>query len=323
MRRAVLALLVATATIVPGCTTCDPETVQATVELTLTDEEVRTLPILASGATQVAGQEIADSHGRLAVDVNVTHPNISRVEVEDLTVEVSVNGSDVPVEVTNVGGGSSWEKAEDESWSGTAFDGGELTLHWAVDREETSAIDEMVLPEGEPYTATVDFIWSFEGCSIRAHGSVEESFSDHVQASVDAQTFRTVDREAEWDAGGAGFQATYETTSGLVVTVDDVSARAVFHASDGLVGLGLVTFDQVGWNVSGEPGSTVTPDDRLNVHSSDQPGSTGSYAESGTVTPPTLAGEPGLMVLTVTISYEPDDPTASAGTDTFVYGLVQ
>lgn len=322
MHRAVLALLVVTAAIVPGCTRCDPETVEATVELTLSDEEVRTLPILASGDTQVAGQEVADSHGRLEVDVNVTHRNISRVDVDDLTVEVAVDGTAVPVEVTNVGGGSGWDQADDGSWSGQAPDGSTLVLHWVVDRDEADPAD-LVLPEGAPYEAAVDFTWSYEACSIEAHGSVNESFGDHVQASADAQTFRTVDRQAEWDATGAGFNATYETTSGLVVTVEDVSVQAIFHASDGLVGLGLVTFDQVGWNVSGDPGSTVTPDDRLNVHSSDQPGSAGSYAKTGTVAPPTVAGEPGLMVLTVTISYQPEDPTASAGTDSFVYGLVQ
>lgn len=322
MRRAVLALVVVTATIVPGCTSCDPETVQASVELTLSDEEVRTLPILASGGTRVAGQEIADSHGRLEVDVNVTHRNISRVEVDDLTLEVSVNGTVVPVEVTNVGGGSGWEQADDESWSGQAPDGSTLTVHWVVDRDDADP-EDLVLPEGTPYQATVDFTWSYEGCSIRAHGTVHQSFDDHVQASVDAQTFRTVDRHAEWDATGAGFNATYETTSGLVVTVEDVTALAVFHASDATPGIGLVTFEEVGWNVSGDPGNTVTPEDRLNVHSSDPTDPGGGYAASGTVAPPTLMGQPGLMVLSVTIQYRPDDPTASAETDSFVYGLVQ
>lgn len=322
MRRAVLALLVVTATIVPGCTTCDPETVHATVELSLADEEVRTLPILASGATRVAGQEIADSHGRLEVDVNVTHRNISRVEVDDLTLEVSVNGTVVPVEVTNVGGGSDWEQADDGSWSGEAPDGSTLTVHWVVDREQADVAD-MVLPKGAPYQATVDFAWSYEGCSIRAHGSVHRSFDDHVQASVDAQTFRTVDRRAEWDATGAGFNATYRTTSGLVVTVEDVQALAVFHAADATPGVGLVTFEEVAWNVSGDPGNTVTPEDRLHVHSAEAADPGGGYAASGTVTPPTLMGQPGLMVLSVTIRYRPDDPTASAETDSFVYGLIQ
>lgn len=324
MRRIAVAALLVGLALAPGCVRCDPKTVDATVDLALAEEEVRTLPIQASGATQVAGIEVPDSHGRLEVNLSVSHPNISRVAIEDLTLQVTVNGSRVPVEVPAIGGGGDWEQADDGSWSGTAFDNGSIQVWWRVDRGEVAAVDEQVLPKGAPYEATVSFTWEHDGCDVRASGDVEQSFSDHVQASVDASTFQTRNRTVAWNATAAGFRAGYETTSGLVVEVDDVEARATFLAASPTGGgLGLVRFEDVGWNVSGEATSTVAPGDVLHVHSAAESGAGASYAASGTVVPPDLLGSRGLVVLQVTIRYEPQDPTVSAEEDRFAYGIVR
>lgn len=228
------ALLLATA--ISGCTdTCAPVEVPTVVSLGLTSEEVRTLPILVSGATRIAGEDVPDAHGRLEIVVDVAHPgnsnetlNFTDVTISNLRLGIEVDGAPVPVEVLKVEGAGAWTRVGPNSWSGGAVSSTRIVLWWTVDADRLAAPLALALREGAPYRASVDFDWTHRDCYAKASGRAQTSFEDFVQASANARTFAPQgEPRIEVTATGAGLRADYRVTSGLNVTMRGVEMRAV------------------------------------------------------------------------------------------------
>ena len=346
-RAAVAAVLLTSTLVVAGCTDlCTPVEVPTEVSLSLSDEEARTLPILVSGATRLAGQELPDSHGRLAFNVSVTHPDDTNaslafrdVEVSGLSLALSVGGRDVPVKILQVEGGSAWRRVNDNHWDGGAVNGSRITLWWAVDKDRLASITELALDEGAAYELRVDFDWRHESCNARASGHTTATFDDFVEASVIA-THLAPAGEATFEREGprAGFEAPMRVTSGHDVRIVGTSARAIIlsraaadasttiTATTGAPGVGgdvtarvvpglaLALFPTLSSKVGGGEAAQVTPRDTLVIHSAD---ANGAYATSGTVTG--LTDEPELVIILVEVEVAPQDPTLGATRDLLAY----
>jgi hypothetical protein len=332
-----------------GCTDgCAPVTVPTQVALGLVDEEVRTLPILASGATRIAGQDVPDAHGRVEMRLDVTHHGLDNASLafEDITVtgftlRIAVDGEQVPIEIVKM----------DADWR----NGGLVVVWWTVDFDPARDPLALALPEGREYTATIDFDWSHRDCYATASGHRTETFNDFVQASVNARTFEAAGAPSiEQGADGVGLKASYRVKSGLNATIRSVEARAVRFgppavdatvntstngsldaaptsaqitgAIGGDVGvraaplaIGLVTFPQLATFVQGNRTTSATPAAPMQVASV---GADGQYARSGAMLPGAFPAGPAVYVLTVRITYAPDDATLGTITDVFAVPVV-
>ncbi len=357
-----IALLLAASTFLAGCTdfACTPTQVPTTVTLDLVREEARTLPILTSGETRLAGQPLPDSHGRLEFEVNIDHPgltneslNFTDIQIHAFRLTVQVANLTVPVEVLRVEGGQGWTRIGKNQWDGNAVDGSRLAAWWTVDRDASPSPAAVLLQEGAPYVATVAFDWIHESCVAKASGHLETPFSDFIEASANARTFASVTAPRLHAASGtAAIAAEYRIVSGLDVEVTEVAARAVFLGlSEARVGVnastettvdaplegtadtrigvgarlplpvvGLATFPIMSWNASGEARDVVTPSDNFNVHSA--VAGSRDHAPSGTVISSAASPQPGVYVVTVDITYQPTDATLGVQTDSFVYAIV-
>ena len=360
LRGLALAALLVLSTVLAGCTGCSPQEVPTQVTLSLAAEEVRTLPILTSGATRVAGEELPDAHGRLEAVLDVAHEGSTNASLDfnDVTLQalklgIRVGDAEVPVKLLKVEGGSSWTQRSANEWDGAAVSGSRLVLWWAVDRDRVKSPAELMLREGAAYTATVDFDWRHEDCQARASGHLRTPFEDFVQASANAKTFAAAGAPTVETKGASmvGLKADFRVTSGLDVDVKGVAARAVFlgpsatAAANGTVDGGLVATPgagslgggaDVGVDASVSPPGVglvlfpslgtsmtrVTPRDTLRVQSVET-GSNATYAASGLLLPAGFAAKEGLYVVLVEISYQPKDATLGVTTDTFAFGVVK
>jgi hypothetical protein len=315
------------ALITSGCANpCAPEEVPTVVGIGLAVEDVRTLPILVSGATRNGDKELPDAHGRLDVRVAVDHPGLTNaslafkdIEILGLKLAVDVDGRTGPVEVLLIEGGSGWTQRGANEWNGDAIASSVLTVWWRVDPDRAPLLDALLLPEGLPYTATVSFDWRHESCTARASGHVETAFDDFVQASTNAVTFSPVgEPHVETPLTGAGFRASFTVRSGLEARIESVTARAVMYAGTQPPTLAIVTFPLVGWLVNDADTDTVTPRDALEVRSID---ARGDYATSGIALPGVPRGSPSATVLIIEIKYSPTDGTAGSTQDEFAFLL--
>lgn len=355
------ALLLAVTAALAGCTGgyCSPESVPTQVSIARVAEEVRTLPLLVSGATTIAGQEIPDAHGRLEFTLDVAHEGLTNaslafddVQIRSLRLTVEIAGESVPVEVLQVEGGSGgWAREARNSWHGAGVSGSKIVLWWTVDRDQTATPLDVVLPEGAAYTATVDFDWEHEDCVARAAGHVSQPFSDFVQASVNARTFAPLAPPTlELDGAEVGLRAAYRITSGLDVDVRSVAARAVFlglspasaaadatgssstRAADAGLDAGVavgadvtVPVPAVGLALFPRMAWNVSGEARDVVTPADTlavhsaAASSAAYARAGTMLG--LPGGEGVWIVHVEIAHEPRDATTGLTTDRFAFAV--
>ncbi|MGB1586892.1 MAG: hypothetical protein ACPHID_07605 [Thermoplasmatota archaeon] len=203
-----------------GCT-CMGEAIDMDVTLSLDREEVRSLPILASGAMSVTGLDIPDSHGKFTWDVDFDDHRVSQVDVHGLWLEIEVAGRTVPVDITHVeglaGGGSG------QDLHGRLTDGKPLQLWWAVDRNQ---ID---IPAGTSYEATLRFSWSIAGCTYQASGDTTARHADQIQDSLVTTTFAAVDSAVSKTGATVSFSADLRVKSGVHTELDEARAVAIWH----------------------------------------------------------------------------------------------
>ncbi len=221
MRLWLLPLLLAAA--LAGC--CEPIPVDMTVELELVREEVRTLPILASGATSIGAIEVPDSHGRLEWKASFTSQQPSAVHVTGLEIAVEVAGQPLPIQIVRLEGLSGLSKAGD-TFSGDIGNGERIVAWWTIDMQRTDA-DELVLPAGAPYQASIEFAWSLDGCTYSGGGEASHSFQDHIIDSVASTTFRAQSHSIT-SGNTVGFDVRLGIKNGADTSIEDVTAVAVW-----------------------------------------------------------------------------------------------
>lgn len=335
MRSAPVVAVVAAA-VLAGCVggiTCAPRHADATLVLTALAGEAGPLPVRASGGTSVAGHPgpVPDSHGWVAFHVALegAHPaNASEalpgvVDTAILQLRVRVQGQDLPVRITNVGGGVQHWTVNEDGAIGALANGTVLRVWWAVDPFRADAAQE-ALPEGAPVEAELNVAWQATGCALVATGSSAGSFTSavaspdapHRFASTSAPQVGLAQDPVRKD--GVGFQADYQLAPGPGAELGGVDAWAVYLPARADRAVGVVTFPSNGWTVNGLPGNSVRTGDKLHVFSAaDVAGVRVAYDTSGTMAPDSMAPGPGLYVLGITLR-----PASGGGpAESFAYAV--
>ncbi len=297
-----------------GCVSTEPEDIS--VALTLDSENVRNLPVIASGETSLLGLDVPDSHGELAVRVTIT--GAASVRFRALTFQVDVDGQ--PLDVRMVRQRTPREPLQSGLTSSAIQDGDVLIFHYRA-----RALNDLALPEGVPYGAGLSLSWDEDTlASIRETGTAVLDVADFVAAAVDTGSFALMPQPREVlepDAvAGAQMRSAAELTSGLDVDVVDARVQVVYFGVDATIpGIGLALIDSPAVQIGGAPAGTVAPTDVLEVYSSDTPAaSPATYDPAGTVA---LVGDVGggKAVVTVELDYEPTDGTTGVTTDVIAY----
>jgi hypothetical protein len=296
-----------------GCFSEEADSI--TVTLSQDGEEVRTLPVLASGAVSLLDVDVPDSHGSIDFGVHIT--GATEVELTSLGFAIEVDGAPLDVRITRQHVGDT--NVATGPIPSTLHDGDVLTIDFRARQ-----LDDIMLPEGVGYTAALDLGWrevTLE--TIRQADTASLEVVDTVAATVDAGSFALLsDPAAEVfapAATGAEFSAAAEITSGLTVDIQAVRARTVYFGTDDTVpGIGLAIHDAVAHQVGGSNAVTVAPGATLDLYSSSDPD--GSPAPSGVAGVSASVGDAsgGKAVLTIEIDYEPTDGTPGVQTDVLV-----
>lgn len=287
-----------------GCIECSPEGVDATVALEPVSLQVRTLPVLSSGATEVAGITVPDSHARLEFQVAVDGvPRV--VDVQDLRLGLRVDGESVPGRVTRVESGGTWV-AQGDAWSGSLRDDGSLVLWWTVDHDR-AGLDAVVLGEGAEAEAELSFSWSVDDCTYRADGTIRHRETLPVAASLVTSTFEQAG-EPSLDPGtiaGARFQVDLRVKNGVTTRIEGGRAVAVLLSSGGPPG--AAAWPSVATFVGPLPADTVAPGETLTVREE---------------TPaPWVGGREGLAILVLHLRHEATDGTGGVHEDVLGFAV--
>jgi hypothetical protein len=254
--RSVAAVFLATLTL-SGCgVSCEPTSIAMDVKLALTSEQTRTLPILASGKTSVAGVEIPDSHGVLDWDVSFTDDRVNVVDVQDLRLEISIMGNSVPVQIVKVEGMD----------SSRLYDRDHVRIWWTVDPHRATPV-ERALHEGDSYQAKIRFHWSLDGCQYSGDGIAEAVNPGFVQPSVITTTFNPTSGAVSTSGANASYEAHASIKNGISTTIQKVTAVAL-----GLGDVpGTVLWTQSTVTVNGLPVSSAAPGDDVGFSGSPLP----------------------------------------------------
>jgi hypothetical protein len=296
-----------------GLASCIPEDCDSvTVSLAPGVEEYRDLPVLASGATSLLGQDIADSHGRVGALVTVS-PALE-VEITSLTLAVTTDGDALDARIVR-----QTLDAGDALHDGHDFD------FWFRARSLT----EILQPVNAAYSALISLGWRRTpiGCSVQ-EGSTETTVSGLVRTSADAGAFEidatgTNSVEAPGLTGTSQMYVTLTNVSGVTAALSSVSARVTYLGLDsalGVPGLGLGLFDgALATQSGGAHATSVAGAANLAIYSSTDPSADGApYAAAGTAAAlGDVSG--GKALVNLTINYELQDGTPSLATDTLVH----
>lgn len=305
--RPFLPLLVVPVTFTLGCTVCSAEPIEVEVTMDLTDEEVRALPVLSSGATDVAGVEVPDSHGRFAWRASVDSVNVSSVDLDPMRIEVRVDGDAVPIEIIRVEGVRFLATDHEGRITGTLEDDAEVEVWWTVDAGQDP--EAVVLPEGADYEVHLDVRWRVDGCAYRAAGEIEQDDGDQVRAAVMSTTFaKDGDASVQDEGTGHGFEVPLRIKNGVDQRVDG-GIVLVTRVPGGPGAPGVVFFEQVSTKADGVPSSTVLAAQRLTVED----------VAPRPFSPP--APDPALDILVLVLEHEALDGTQGAETSVFGYAL--
>lgn len=242
--RSVAAIVLAALTLTGCGASCETTPVFMEVQLTLTAEQVRSLPMLASGKTGLAGVDVPDSHGVLDWDVSFTDSRIDMVDVGDLQLEIAISGTSIPVKILKVEGVD----------YGRLYDGDHIRIWWTVDPNHATPL-ERSLHEGDSYQAKIKFPWYLSGCVYSGNGVAEEVTPGFIQPSVITTTFNPVSGVVSKSGANASYEAHASIKNGISTTIQGVTAIAV-----GLGDLpGTVLWTSSSVTVNGLPGAVAAP----------------------------------------------------------------
>jgi hypothetical protein len=288
-------LLALSATLGSGCFygDCEPEP-DITVTLDAASEDVRSLPVLASGKLSLLGIDVPDAHGDVRARLRMT--NASSVSVTGLRYEELVEGTPRNIEVlTQQHNGTAVQEG------GSVVDQGQLRFAW-----RSKNLTELRLPAAAAHTGRVTLNWEYQGCRTQT-GVATLDIPGHVKAVVSAGNLRLVSAEsgAPDTVKGAQVKMAVESAVGdAVVNLKNAKFMVTYFGGGFLpgTGLGLVGADQVALQVAGATRSRVAVGEKLEVFTSRAPGASpavyepaGQMASLGSV-----SGGKALVTLTLT-----------------------
>ncbi|AKI99733.1 hypothetical protein ATI61_10970 [Archangium gephyra] len=268
-----LLLLSASASLVSGCFyggDCDPEP-DITVKLEAASEDVRSLPVLASGKLSLLGLNVPDAHGDVKVNLRMT--NASSVDVTGLRFEEVVDGTPRTLEVL-----AQQHNGSTVNNGGSVVDKGQLRFAWRAKN-----LSELRLPAAKAHTGRVTLNWKYEGCRTQT-GSATLDVPGFVKAVVSTGNLRLVSAEAAAPdlVKGAKVKMAVESAVGdAVVNLKDAKFTVTYFG-DGLipgVGLGLVQASQVALRSGGTARTQVAVGETLEVFTSQEPGASSPVFE--------------------------------------------
>lgn len=312
----------------PACfsagSSCAPDEEPCPIVVTFEqgEEEFRDLPTLASGRTQLLGQDVPDSHADVSGIVHIECAD--HVLVDAISFGARVNDADLDIEIER-------SRNNDVDFDhgnpiGLAvFEGDIIRVHFRA-----RALTEILQPQGAAYSAIYELQWSedvplFEAAQT---GSARLETDAVVAAAVNTGSFAiddTAPRSASLPvaATAAQLRASAKITSGLTVDVNDVRMSAVFFGvadlPPALPALGLALVDDPAVQVAGAAATQVAPSDVVDIFTSPDAsaepaveGASGTAAATGDVSG-------GKAVVTIEIDYTPSDGTAGLTTDALAF----
>jgi hypothetical protein len=184
---------------------------------------------------------------------------LASVEVQQMHVELQVDGLARPAVITHVEG-PDWY-GQDGIWSGRLAANATLRLFWAVDGSQLAQAPGLAIPEGSAIKVTVKFAWRADDCIYQANGRLAHDEDGLVKEAAVASGFRPMRPATLDNTAGAQVTATYRL-------IED--PRTVLAADVLVLRLGAVPSVAAGpasWTVDGASSSNVGRDQTLEIRS--------------------------------------------------------
>jgi hypothetical protein len=291
-----LLLLSASASLVSGCFyggDCDPEP-DITVKLEAASEDVRSLPVLASGKLSLLGINVPDAHGDVRASLRMT--NASSVEVTGLRFEEQVDGAPRSLELlAQQHNGAAVDKG------GSVVDQGQLRFAWRAKN-----LAELRLPAAKAHSGRITLNWKYEGCRTQT-GVATLDIPGYVKSVVSTGNLRLVSAEAAAPDLVKGARVKMALQSAVGDTVVDLREAkfTVTYFGDGLIpgtGLGLVQSGQVALQSGGAARTQLAVGETLDVFTSREPSASPAvYEASGLAAAVgSISGGKALVTLNLT-----------------------
>jgi len=270
-----LLLLSASATLLGGCISfghCDPEP-DITVTLESPTEDVRSLPVLASGKMSLLGLNVPDAHGDVRARLRMT--NASSVDVTGVLFEEQVDGTPRGIEVL----AQEHNGTKMDARSAVVVDQGQLRFAW-----RSKNLTELRLPEAKSHTGRITLNWRYDGCRTQS-GVATLDIPGYVKSVVSAGNLKLVSAEAVRPDAVKGAQVKMAVQSSVGDTVVDLKDAkfTVTYFGDGVVpgtGLGLVTANQVALRSGGTARTQLAVGETLEVFTSREPAASSPVYEA-------------------------------------------
>lgn len=283
------------------------------VSLSLAEQDFRSLPVIASGATSLLLTDAPDSHG--VIEARVDIEGASEVDFAGLRLVVNVNGAPLDVRIVRQHVGA--QDLQAGLTASVLHDGDVVAVEFRA-----RALTQVLQPAGAGYTTRLEVDWREHSLEhLREASTADLDTSEVIATPVNATTFAPRATPAPSAPAPGSTTATFavaaEVTSGLDVTVQAVRGKITYLGTDDLVpGLALALFSSgVASEVSGQHVGTVGPGDVLELFSSPNAAASpapraaaGTAASAGAV-----AG--GKAIIAVEIDYDIDDGTPGVSTD--------
>lgn len=273
---------------------CSPEP-DLVVTMDQDIEEVRALPILASGKTELLAVQVPDSHGDFTVNLRIT--NAPYVIVDDFRVDQLIAGQPQDIELIRFR-----HNDEDLEKTDQAFNQSKLRFNWRMKQ-----LADYALTEGQQYTSKVTLNWRYAGCRTQTGVAT----ADVVGTVKSTNTLKNFVLQAQ-DAGRIdvlrGPKA--KLTLGSNISNDRVQnitapKYTVVFFDEGLpptLGLGLAGADNIALQVNGQPRRYIDAADTIEVYTSSNPSVGGApydHAGQGASTATLVGGGKALVKLEI------------------------
>lgn len=316
MTRCVLGAAVALTSLVGlGCgPQCPPED-DITVTFVEPTEDVRAIPLIASGATSLLETDVPDSHGTAAVKVQI-EGGVDNVIFDSLTFEQQVAGGDKAIELVRVLAGTTEFEDAVEVPNQTP-----LSFHWRV-RE----LAEYALEEGAAHTSTITANWRYSGCRTQT-GTATLQVPGTIKQTNNLKNFTLESAEAGRLDPAQGAKAKMvlknPSTSDFITGLDPLSYQVVFF-SEGLppiIGLGVavdsVMEQRIARQSNGMGKSQLNVGESVEVFTSNDPGAQPApYVHTGQAAATAALVGGGKAVVTLKIQSQRGTSVMPPVTDT-------
>lgn len=291
-----------------GCgPNCEPEP-DITVSLSPESEEVRALPVLASGKLQLLDTDVWDSHGQVVVGV---HPKgVDNVVLDSVSFEQQIGGQTKNIERVRT-----LLNDVDFTDASEASEGTKLGFFWRMKQ-----LAEFGLEEAAAHTSKVTVNWRYAGCRTQS-GTATLDLSGKVKGVSTPKNFvlQTAESGRLETANGPMAKMVLKSawSNDVVQAIANPSYTVVFF-SEGLppiIGLGLADKSKIALRVNGMPRRSISSTEQLEVFTSSDASAKAPYDHAGTAAATQALIGGGKAVVQLKIESERANSAAGAQQD--------